>query len=558
MRIINRVHLAIAAFIFLAGILCVRVAYLHIIDKDFLQDQGDARTHRVEITSAHRGMIQDRRGKLLAISTPQISLWANPQRLLASEFNLPKLAQLLRVDAAKLSKKLLANQRRSFIYLRRHMQPAAAKKILDLHIKGIYGKREYKRFYPAGEAAAHLVGFTNIDDKGQEGIELSFDAELKGKPGKKKVLKNLFGEIVGDIMPMVVAEPGKDMTLSIDLRLQYLAYQQLKSVIAYYQAKSGSVVILDVKTGEILSLVNQPSYNPGKKRAGLNLASVRNRAVTDVFEPGSTVKPFVVAVALESGRYKPGSTIDTSPGYIRIGRKTIPDPRNYGVLDLGGVIAKSSQVGITKLALSLDENDVYNQFSALGFGQKTGIKFPGESAGYLPNHRRWKDIERATFAYGYGFQVTSLQLAAAYQVIASSGMRRDLTLLHGQIGEETRVFSEQTAGQLIKMLQRAVSEGTGFKAAIEGYSVAGKTGTARILGASGAYVDTRHIAFFAGITPAENPSLVGVVIINDPVGNQYGGGGIAAPVFSSIMTEALRLLGIPPDIKSSEKYARAV
>ena len=319
---------------------------------------------------------------------------------------------------------------------------------------------------------------------------------------------------------------------------------ELKSAIKYYGAVSGSVVIVDAHTGQILSMVNQPSYNPNN-RVGLELGSIRNRAVTDVFEPGSTVKPFTVAVALESGEYTPESEIDTSPGFIRVGSKTIPDPRNFGVLDLGGIIAQSSQVGTTKLALSLDEYEIWSMFSAVGFGQPVGIGFPGEGAGYLPNRRNWKDIERATFAYGYGFQVTPLQLAAAYQVIASGGVKRDLSLVKSEASEGRRVMSVETADALKKMLYRVIDEGTGRRASIEDYSVAGKTGTVRKVGKEG-YEDTRHMAFFAGMTPAQNSRLVGVVMINEPSGDEYGGGAIAAPVFSRVMQEALRLLNIPP------------
>ncbi len=544
MTINIRLALVGSFFVALAMVMCGRLVYLHIMERDFLQDQGDARSVRAELINAHRGMIRDFAGKPLAISTPVTSLWVNPGELLTKPEQMPVAAALLDVPAAKFEQRMLDNKDKTFVYLRRHMPPEAAEKILEQKLKGIYGQREYQRFYPAGEIAAHIVGFTNIDDEGQEGIELAFNSWLRGEPGKKKVLKNLYGEVVRDIRPLVDAVPGKNLDLSIDLRLQYLAYRELKSAISYYGAVSGSLVIIDAYTGQILSLVNQPSYNPNN-RVGLELASIRNRAVTDVFEPGSTVKPFTVAVALESGLYQPGSTIDTSPGYIRVGTKTIPDPRNFGILDLGGIIAHSSQVGTTKLALTLDEYEVWSMFSAVGFGQPVGIGFPGERAGYLPNRRRWKDIERATFAYGYGFQVTPLQLAAAYQVIASGGMKRDLSLIKDEVGKARRVMSQDTADALKIMLHRVIDEGTGSRASIEDYSVAGKTGTVRKVGKSG-YEDTRHMAFFAGMTPADEPRLVGVVMINEPSGTDYGGGKIAAPVFSRVMKEALRLLNIPP------------
>lgn len=539
-----RVSLVIGGFVLLALLMGSRLVFLHLMDREFLQGQGDARSVRAERINAHRGMVRDFAGKPLAISTPVVSLWTNPSELLANPESLPLIAAILDVPVRTFEKRIHDNARFSFVYLRRHMRPSLAEKVLNQKIKGVYGQKEYQRYYPAGEIAAHVVGFTNINDEGQEGIELAFDGWLKGQPGKKKVLKNLYGDVVRDIRPLVEAIPGKTLDLSIDLRLQYLAYRELKSAIQYYGAVSGSVVILDAQTGQILSLVNQPSYNPNN-RVGLELGSIRNRAVTDVFEPGSTVKPFTVAVALESGEFQPDSEIDTSPGFIRVGSKTIPDPHNLGVLDLGGIIAHSSQVGITKLALSLDEYEVWSMFSELGFGQPVGIGFPGESGGYLPNRRRWKDIERATFAYGYGFQVTPLQLAAAYQVIAAGGIKRNISLVKGEVGEGRRVMSEQTADALKVMLARVVDEGTGSRASIDDYAVAGKTGTVRKVGESG-YEDTRHMAFFAGMTPVDEPRLVGVVMINEPSGGEYGGGAIAAPVFSRVMKEALRLMNIPP------------
>lgn len=544
MAINIRLALVAAFFVLLATVMCGRLVYLHIVEREFLQGQGDARSVRAEMINAHRGMIRDFAGKPLAISTPVTSLWVNPKELLTEADQIPMAATLLDVPVEKFRQRMVDNKNKTFVYLRRHMPPEVAERILDEKIKGIHGQREYQRYYPAGEIASHIVGFTNIDDEGQEGIELAYNSWLRGEPGKKKVLKNLYGDVVRDIRPLVDAVPGKNLDLSIDLRLQYLAYRELKSAIKYYGAVSGSVVILDAHTGQILSLVNQPSYNPNN-RLGLELASIRNRAVTDVFEPGSTVKPFTVAVALESGLYQASSEIDTSPGFIKVGSKTIPDPRNFGVLDLGGIIAHSSQVGTTKLALSLDEYEIWSMFSAVGFGQPVGIGFPGERAGYLPNRRRWKDIERATFAYGYGFQVTPLQLAAAYQVIASGGIKREISLVKGGTGEARRVMSEATAESLKVMLHRVIDEGTGSRASIEDYSVAGKTGTVRKVGEAG-YEDTRHMAFFAGMTPAKDPRLVGVVMINEPTSAEYGGGAIAAPVFSRVMQEALRLLNIPP------------
>ncbi len=540
-----RIGLVMALFVVLLLAMNARLFYLNIIDGDFLQDQGDARTIRMERINAHRGMIRDRRGKPLAVSSPVVSLWANPQELPLSSEQLAPIAISLGIDSAEFVARVNAARDRPFIYLRRHMRPKEARTVLDMNTPGLYGEREYHRYYPSGEVAAHLVGFTNIDDHGQEGVELSFDDWLAGTPGKKKVLKNLYGEIIRDLVPVSDAVAGKHLDLSIDIRLQYLAYRELKSAVSHYKAKSGTVVVLDVETGRILAMVNQPSYNPNN-RTRLDLASVRNRAVTDVFEPGSTVKPFTVAVALMSGLYQADSVIDTSPGFIKVGSKTIRDPSNRGELDLGGIIARSSQVGISKLALTLDEFEVAAMFQKVGYGQSTGVGLPGESNGYLPNYRRWNDIDRAAFAYGYGLTVTPLQLAASYLTIASGGLRRDVGLLNEGNLKETRVYSKSVADELKSMLARVISEGTGGKASITAYRVAGKTGTVRKIGENG-YLDTEHLAFFAGMTPLKNPKLVGVVLINEPKTKAYGGGSIAAPVFSRVMGSALRLLNVPPD-----------
>jgi cell division protein FtsI (penicillin-binding protein 3) len=538
-----RIHIAALAFLLamLGG--AARLIYIETSEKDFLQNQGDARTIRMERINAHRGMILDRRGNPLAVSSPVVSLWANPSELPVDERRLQPLATGLGVSVEEFREKMQRAQARNFVYLRRRAKPQEADAILSLGISGVYGEKEYHRFYPGGEIAAHVVGFTDIDDAGQEGLELSFDEWLSGKPGKKKVLKNLYGEIVRDIMPIAEAVPGKNLTISIDQRLQFLAYRELKSAVEQYRALSGSFVLLDVQTGEVLAMVNQPSYNPNN-RIQLDLSSVRNRAITDVFEPGSTVKPFTVAVALASG-LEAGYEIDTSPGFMRVDDIVIRDPRNRGVLDLGGVLAHSSQVGISRLALSLNEYDIWKMFQTLGFGQATGVGFPGESSGFLPNRRRWQDIERVTFAYGYGLTVTPLQLAAAYSTIASGGVKRDTTMLAGQTGSGQRVMDARVAQHLQSMLGRVVTEGTGKKAAIDAYSVAGKTGTARKIGADG-YDDTRHIAFFAGFAPQYAPRFVGVVLINEPQTEQVGGGSIAAPIFSRVMSNVLRLLSVPP------------
>ncbi len=538
-----RVLLVACSVVIVGALMEARLAYLYLIEKDFLQDQGDARTIRMERINAHRGMIRDRHGKPMAVSSPVISLWANPKEITQEEDQLRSLSEHLEVPFDRFVEKINRAQSRDFVYLRRHLSPSDARKVMALDVAGVYEEKEYHRYYPAGEVSAHVVGYTDIDDQGQEGLELSFDEWLAGTPGKKKVLKNLHGEIVRDLMPVKDATPGRNLDLSIDLRLQFLAYRELKSAISHYQAASGSIVILDVRTGQVLSMVNQPSYNPNN-RLNLDLAAVRNRAATDEFEPGSTVKPFTVAVALQSG-YRLESEIDTHPGFVRVGDFTVRDPSNRGVVNLSQIVALSSQVGISKLALNLNEYDVWSMFQSVGFGQGTGFGFPGERAGYLPNHRRWTDIERATFAYGYGLTVTPLQLASAYLAIASGGVKRDISLLNNVSVNEERVLDKAVADDIKLMLRAVITEGTGVRAAVPAYEVAGKTGTVRKIGESG-YEDTAHLAFFAGMTPAENPRLVAVVLINEPSSKEYGGGAIAAPVFAREMAGALRVLNVPP------------
>jgi cell division protein FtsI (penicillin-binding protein 3) len=545
--ILTRVHFVGIIVISLSAAMIVRLWYLQVFEKDFLQSEGDKRTIRIESIEANRGIIQDRTGKPLAVSTPVLSLWYNPGEVLKSDDSLEPLTTYLGVEAGEFNKRLKNAKSKGFVYLRRHLPPAEVRGILELKIPGIYSKREYKRFYPAGEVAAHIVGFTDVNDKGLEGLELSFDKWLTGTAGERRVLKNLHDEIIRDIKPVAEAQPGRTLTLGIDLRLQYLAYRELKSAVTSFQAKSGSVIVLDVESGQVLAMVNQPSYNPNN-RVGLELSAVRNRALTDAYEPGSTVKPFVVGVALQSGNYTPQSTIDTTPGFLRVGNFTIRDPLNRGEITLGEAIMHSSQVGISKLALGLNEYEVRAMFGKLGFGRDAGTGFPGESSGRLPNHRRWTEIERAAFAYGYGLTVTPLQLAASYLTIASGGIKRDVSLIVGAERNDQRIYSREVADQLKQILASVVTDGTAKKAAIQGYSVAGKTGTARKMGESG-YEDTRHLAFFAGMAPVDHPRLVCVVLINEPKGDSYGGGATAAPVFSRVMQNALRILNVPPEAK---------
>ncbi len=540
-----RLNLIIGAVLIISLVMIGRVFDLLFSDQAFLQKQGDARTLRVVQIEAHRGMIRDSRGKPLAVSSPVGSLWVKPRLFGSDAMQTELLAGFLRIDSQLLREKLAKNSEKNFVYLKRHLPPESVEKVTRLNLPGVHVRREFHRFYPAGEVAAQVVGFTDIDDIGQEGLELAYDDWLKGSPGKKEVLKNLYGQIVKDIRPLEEARPGRSLYLSLDLRVQYHAYRELKTAVKHYKAESGSVVILDVATGEVIAMVNQPAFNPNN-RTKINLAHVRNRAITDVFEPGSTVKPFTVAVALETGVFNSQSKIDTSPGFVRVGSKTIRDPRNRGVMDLRNIIAHSSQVGISKIALALDEHEVWNMFSAIGFGRSTGSGFPGESGGILPNHRRWKDIERTTFAYGYGFTVTPLQLAAAYLTIATGGLKRSISFMKSPETSEVRVMDKVVASELMSMLSSVVTDGTGTRARIKGYTVAGKTGTVRKVNEQG-YQDTHHIAFFAGITPADNPRLVAVVMINDPKAVKYGGGSIAAPLFSRVLSGALRLMNVPPN-----------
>lgn len=541
--------LLLAAF---ASLLVWRVLSLQVLDTergyDFLQGQGDARTIRTEHIPAYRGVISDRNGEPLAVSTPVASIWINPKQMVGDSSRWSELAKAMGISYQQLQSKIKHNSRRSFVYLRRHMSPEAAKKILALGIKGVNVQREYKRYYPAGEVAAHLVGFTDIDDRGQEGMELAFDSWLQGEAGSKRVLKDLHGNIFRDIDQAKQAKTGSDLALSIDMRLQTLAYRELKAAMQRVGAKAGSVVMLDVVSGEVLAMVNQPSFNPNNRRE-LKPAHMRNRAMTDVFEPGSTVKPFTVVAALETGRYNPHSKIDTSPGHIRVGGKTLLDPVNYGVMDITSILTKSSQVGISKLALDMDEQTVWEVFHRFGLGESTGTGFPGESAGILPNRPNWRPIERVNFAFGYGLAVTPLQLAQAYSVIASGGVFRHVSLLrkNNPISGE-QVVSEEVADQLIDILETVTQQGgTGTRAQLESYSAAGKTGTVHKIGAQGGYADDRYMAIFAGLAPVTDPRIVTVVMIDEPNLDRYHGGESAAPVFSNVVSNALRILDVKPD-----------
>ena len=512
---------------------------------EFLQSQGLARTLRTEVIPAHRGIITDRYGEPLAVSTPVISIWADPDKLLSARQQWPELLHAIAMSSDELNRKLMSYKNKKFVYLRRQLTPAEAEVILALDINGVYGQQEYQRFYPAGEVTAHLVGFTDIDDKGQEGIELSYDQWLSGTRGSKQVLKDLRGRIIKDVGLLSAASPGKDIVLSIDLRLQYLAYKELKAAVKAHNAKSGSLVVLDAYNGEVLAMVNQPSYNPND-RSNLSPDTLRNRAITDQFEPGSTMKPLTIMAALESGRYSPTTTIDTRPGYMRVGNKTLLDPVNYGVIDVTKIITKSSQVGLTKVSLDLEGDAIREMFYRLGIGQSTGTGFPGEAVGILPNYSHWQPIVQANFSFGYGITLTNLQLAQAYSVIANQGIKRPVSILKQQQPTAEQVIAKKTAKQAIDMLKTVTQPGgTAAIANLQGYQVAGKTGTIHKVGTSG-YEDDRYLSLFVGFAPADNARIIAAVVINEPSNGKYFGGEVAAPVFARVVDNALRLLQIPP------------
>ena len=524
-----------------------RAVSLQVLDKEFLLTQGQARHMRIVTLPAHRGMILDRQGDPLAVSTPVESVWVNPQELVDVQEGISGLARLLQLDRDHVQQQLARNAEREFVYLRRHVSPGLAGQVRQMDIPGVYLQKEYKRYYPAGEVAAHVVGFTNIDDVGQEGLELAFGDWLSGKPGAKRVIKDGQRHAVEDVESIRRPRPGKDLELSIDRRIQYLAYRELKAAMREHKAQSASAVVLDVHSGEILAMVNQPSYNPNNRHK-LQRKNLRNRAVTDVFEPGSTMKPFVVAAALEDGRYTPTTEVSTSPGWLRVGRNTVKDVHDYGLLDVAGVIKKSSNVGITKIALSLPAEQIWSLFSGLGFGIPSDSGFPGEASGLLTSYRGWNEIETATLAFGYGMSVTPLQLAQAYAVLAAGGIRRPVTFLRqDEVPGGERVVPARVADQMLAMLE-AVTEtgGTAPAARIAGYRVAGKTGTVR-KAVAGGYADAQDLAVFAGLAPASDPRLVMVVMVNEPSNGKYYGGQVAAPVFSKVLSGALRLLAVPPD-----------
>ena len=539
--------LVLAAFALVAFALVARAVEIQVLDRDFLQTQGQARHLRVMEVPAHRGMIQDRRGEPVAVSTPVDSIWGHPEELLESDKAVDKLADALDRAVDELHEYLEERSEREFVYLKRHLAPEEAEAVLALDLPGVYSQREYRRYYPAGEVASQLLGFTNIDDEGQEGLELAYEGWLQGHSGSKEVLRDRLGRIIDDVESLESPRPGEDLQTSIDLRLQYVAYRELKAAVNEHGADAGSMVLLDPETGEVLAMVNQPAFNPNNRR-GSTTREVRNRATVDLLEPGSAIKPFIAAAAMEQEPDVVGETFDTSPGERRFADHSVRDIRDYGELDLTGILAKSSNIGITKLAMELEPRDTWQTLEDLGFGSLTASGFPGEAPGHMPHWQDWREIGQVTNAYGYGLSMTPLQLAKAYAAIANGGEMAEASLLRRESEPYTRqALSPGVADELRSMLEEVVGPGgTGARAAVPGYRVAGKTGTVVKSGANG-YSEDDYLSVFAGMLPASDPRLVGVVVIDNPRGEDYYGGAVAAPVFSRVMDDAMRLLDVPRD-----------
>ena len=541
-----RARLVVAALLGAFAVLAARSVYLQAMRTDFLQEKGDARYSRVLEVPATRGRILDRNGEALAVSTPVKSIWVIPADVEASARQRRALASLLSMEPHELDKRL-ADASRDFVYLKRQVPPEIADSVQGLGLKGVYQHPEYRRYYPGGEVTAQVIGFTGVDDAGQEGVELAYQATLGGKPGSRRVIKDRLGRVVEDVESIRAAQDGGDLTLSIDSKLQSLAYGALKAAVEQHRAKAGALVVLDVRSGEILALANVPSFNPNN-RARLTGAQLRNRAIIDLFEPGSTLKPFTVALALESGKVAPSTQVVVAPGWMTLANYTIRDDHPAAMLSISQVLQKSSNVGVAKLALAMPREAMWDLFRRVGFGSVPELGFPGATAGKLRPHRSWRPIEQATMAYGHGISVSLLQLAHAYTIFAGDGELVPLTLVKtGVAASGDRVLSAETARAVRSMLELAVQPGgTGPRARIMGWRVAGKTGTARKQ-ENGAYIADRHLASFVGLAPASAPRLVIAVMIDEPSTGKYYGGTVAAPVFAHVMQGALRLLGVPHD-----------
>ncbi|MGY0505499.1 peptidoglycan D,D-transpeptidase FtsI family protein [Luteimonas sp. e5] len=529
-----------------AAALIARASYVQLINHEFYQDQGAQRIQRDLEIAAIRGMITDRNGEPLAVSTPVESVWANPQELVKSPEGIRRLAQALELNEDELRRRVSQKADKEFLWVRRRMNPALAAQVMALHIPGVYTQREFRRFYPQGEAFAHVLGFTNIDDYGQEGVELALDDWLRGKPGLKRVIRDNHGRIVEHVDLLRAAEPGKDLALSIDRRIQYLTYRELKAMIEQSGAASGSAVVLDVRNGEVLAMANLPSFNPNNVGRG-NREAHRNRALTDLLEPGSTIKPLTVAAGLEAGVIRADSSFNTNPGWIANGRYRTTDTRNYGVLSTTGVIQKSSNVGVSLIAHKLSNQQLYDFLRKFGYGSRTGVGFPGEAAGLLPVPSSWSGTHKQTMSYGYAFNATPMQIVHAYATLANDGVAVQPTFIKGHQGERRQVLDAGIARDVVRMMQTVTEPGgTATQAAILGYHIAGKTGTARK--ASGGGYSRRYVAYFAGLVPVEHPRYAMVVAVDDPdPAKGYYGGLVSAPVFRNVMEGALRLMDVPPD-----------
>ncbi len=527
--------------------LIARAAYVQVIENDFFKRQGEVRFARTLVLPANRGRVLDRNGMLLASSVPAPSIWANPEDMERDPAKLRQLAKLLDMGVSELGKRL-ENEDKTFVWLRRQMDEATVKEVLALDIKGVYSIKEYKRLYPEGEAAAHIVGFTNVEDQGQEGVELVFQKQLAGKAGSRRVIKDRLGRVVEAVGEAVPPEGGQDIQLSVDSKVQFFAYQKLREAVLEHKAKAGSVVVLDAQSGEVLALANYPSYSPDK-RVNLTGEQLRNRALTDTFEPGSTMKPFPVALALEKRLVKPDTPIQTAPGRLTITGSTITDAHPHGVLSVGEVIQKSSNVGTVKMAMQIEPREMWEMYAAVGFGQKPQIPFPGVVSGRLRPYKTWRPIEQATMSYGYGISGSLFQVARAYTVFARDGEIVPATLLKAeQQVQGVRVFSAENARAMRKMLSMAAGPGgTAPKAQTMGYSVGGKTGTAHKQEGKG-YAGKKYRGFFVGMAPIEQPRIIVAVMIDEPSNGRYFGGDVAAPVFSTTVQQTLRLLGIQPDL----------
>ncbi|WP_191627682.1 peptidoglycan D,D-transpeptidase FtsI family protein [Pseudomonas fluorescens] len=556
-----RFRLMVALLGLMVAAICWRIIDLQVVDRDFLKGQGDARSLRHIPIPAHRGLITDRNGEPLAVSTPVTTLWANAKEMQTAKEKWPALAAALGQDPKALTERLEAQANKEFIYLVRGLTPEQGQSVLDLKVPGVYGIEEFRRFYPAGEVTAHMVGFTDIDDHGREGVELAYDEWLAGVPGKRQVIKDRRGRLIKDVQVTKNAKAGKPLALSIDLRLQYLANRELRNAIIENGAKAGSLVIMDVKTGEILAMVNQPTYNPNNRR-NLQPAMMRNRAMIDVFEPGSTMKAISMAAAIETGRWKPSDTVEVYPGTLQIGKYTIKDvSRSEGpVLDLTGILINSSNVGMSKVAFDIGGETIFRLAQKVGLGQDTGLGFPGERVGNLPNYRDWRKAETATLSYGYGISVTAIQLVHAFSALANNGRLAPLTLIKtDKMPQTTQVLPETVAKTMQGMLTQVIEAPRGvFRAQVPAYHVAGKSGTARktSVGTKG-YAENSYRSLFAGFGPMSDPRYAIVVVIDEPSKAGYFGGLVSAPVFSRVMSGTLRLMNVTPDNLPTTQQANA-